>query len=47
MVYFWELGNTRLRPLKEDDLQEYLAADPLLLFWRLTEAAIMQLSLKI
>ena len=27
MSYFWELGDTRLRPLREDDLEDYLAAD--------------------
>ena len=25
--YFWERGNTRLRPLQEDDLEAYLSAD--------------------
>ena len=25
--YFWELGNTRLRPLRENDVERYLSAD--------------------
>ena len=27
MTYFWERGDTRLRPLKEDDVDAYLSAD--------------------
>lgn len=27
MTYFWERGETRLRPLKEDDVDLYLSAD--------------------
>ena len=26
-TYFWELGNTRLRPLRDDDVDVYLSAD--------------------